>query len=169
MTKVQASILYNEIRDQNPHDGLYVWVDPDEASTLKVQRLMRGAPFKLENTTEYHTTVLFHKGDLPFGIIVPNDRQCRARIAEFAVWDDNNGEKIVVALLDSSDLQTLHKQLLDEGLTHSFPDYNAHMTLGKRVEMNAATRLWLHSRNEYLSVIDFDITFDSKLKASSLE
>jgi hypothetical protein len=130
---------------------------------------MRGAPFKLENTTEYHTTVLYHKGELPFGIMVPNDRQCRARVAELAVWDNHKGDKIVVALLDSPDLQTLHKQLLDEGLTHSFPDYNTHMTLGKRIEMNAATRLWLHSRNEFLSVVDFDIVFDSKLKASSLE
>lgn len=168
MQTVHAAILYNEIRDGNPHDGLYVWVDPDTASLLKIQRLLKGAPFKVENTTEYHTTVLYHKGDLPFGLMIPNDRQCRARIKEFVLWDDAKGEKIVVALLDSPDLQTLHKQLLDEGLTHSFPEYNAHMTLGKRVEMNAATRLWLHSRNEFLSVVDFDITFEPTFKASSV-
>lgn len=169
MNKVQSSILYNEIRDQNPHEGLYVWVDPDEASVLKMQRLMSVAPFKTENTTEYHTTVLYHKGALPFGIMIPNDRQLRARVAELAVWDDHKGEKIVVALLDSLDLETLHKQLLNEGLTHSFPEYNPHMTVGKRVEMNATTRLWLHSRNEFLSKIDYTITFDSCFKASSLE
>lgn len=166
--KTTARILYDEIRNRNSRDGIYVWVDPDESSLLRIQTLMEGAPFKIENTTEYHTTVLFHEDELPFGIKVPIDRPCNARITEFVLWDDDKGQKIIVALLDSPDLQMLHTELVDEGLMHSFPDYNPHITLGKRVEMNAQTRLWLHSRNEYLSVADFDITFDPRLKASSL-
>lgn len=164
-----ASVLYNEIRDSNPHDGLYVWVDPDEQSILKIQRLLAKAPFKTVNSTEYHTTVLYHKGDLPFGVKVPNDQQFTARLSELVVWDVPSGEQIVVALLDSPSLDTLHKQFLDEGLTHSFPEYNAHMTVGKNVEMNAATRLWLHAHNEYLATVETNIVFDSRIKASSLE
>jgi hypothetical protein len=163
-----ASILYNEIRDANPLGGLYIWVDPDEQSILKIQKLMAGAPFKTENSTEYHTTVLYHKGELPFNIMIPHDHPCQARVDSLAVWDDHKGDKIVVALLDSPDLDTIHDQLINEGLTHSFPEYNAHLTLGKNVKMNAATRLWLHSRNEYLANVDFHITFDQRLKASSL-
>jgi hypothetical protein len=168
MNKIVAQIMYQEIRDENPDDGLYVWVDPDELSVLKLQKLMRGAPFRTVNSTAYHTTVLFHKGELPFGLRIPNDGQCRARVTGLKTWTEADGEKIVVALLDSPDLQTVHQELLKEGLTHSFPEYNAHITLGKKVKLDAVTRLWLHGRNEYLAVSDFYITFDPKLKASSL-
>lgn len=71
MTEITARILYDEIRNDNPRGGLYVWVDPDEQSVLAIQKLMKGAPFKVHDTTRLHATVLHHKGPLPHGVKPP--------------------------------------------------------------------------------------------------
>lgn len=169
MNKITARIHYDDIRADDSRGGLYVWVDPDESSVLAIQKLMKGAPFDTRNTTEYHTTVLFHKGELPHGVKPPVDRACKARVTEIALWDDHKNRKIAVLLLDSPDLQRLHAELLGENLTHSFDDYATHMSVGKNVEMNAGTRVWLDERNQMLAEQELTITFDPKLKASSLE
>lgn len=168
MNRVEARILYDDIREHDSRGGLYVWVDPDEHSVLKIQQLMAGAPFKLRDSTEYHATVLFHKGELPHGVRPPIDRPCKATITGLLLWEDHKKRNIVVLGLDSPDLQRLHAELLGESLTHSFPDYEVHISVGKDVEMNAETRIWLEGRNEYLKASPLDIEFDQKLKASSI-
>ena len=169
MNKITAQVLYDEIREEDSRGGLYVWVDPDEASVLQIQKLMHNAPFKTRNTTEYHSTVLFHEGELPHGVKPPIDRRTTATITQLVLWDDEKGRKIVVAMLDSPDLQRLHAELLGENLHHSFDDYNAHISVGKDVQMNAETRVWLEGRNEYLRVAPMEIRFDPRIKASALK
>jgi hypothetical protein len=141
MNKIQARILYDDIRGQDSTGGLYVWADPDESSVLEIQKLMKGAPFSTRDSTEYHTTVLYHKGHLPHGVKVPIDRQCKAEITRLLTWVDHKGRTICVASLDSPDLQRLHSELLGEGFTHSFPTYEAHISVGKDLTMDAKTRL----------------------------
>jgi hypothetical protein len=167
MPKVTARILYEEIREINPEDGLYVWVDPDEHSTLRIQSLIKGAPFKTENSTEYHATVLYHLGPLPQGAVMPHDYPCRARITELIVWPDKEGTGTVVALLDSPNLHSVHAALLQQGLTHTF-DYSPHVTVGTKVESSPALRLWLEEVNQSLEDGGLSIGFDSRLRAASL-
>jgi len=168
MNKIQARILYDDIRGSDSRGGLYVWVDPSDSSVLQIQKLMKGAPFKLRDTTEYHTTVLYHQGVLPHGVKVPIDRECKADITKLLIWEDHKGRLICVASLYSPDLQALHQELLGEGLTHSFPTFEAHMSVGKDLKMDAKTRLWVDGRNEYLKVCPIPIVFDRNLKAASL-
>lgn len=167
MEKVTARILYNEIGEMAPMEGLYVWVDPDEESTLKIQSLIMGAPFKTENSTEYHATVLYHLGALPQGAVMPQDFPCRATITELVVWPNNKGTGTVVALLNSHDLQSVHRGLLRQGLTHTFPDFKPHVTVGTKVESNAALRLWLEEINQTLAD-GLNIGFDARLQGASL-
>lgn len=168
MPKILSRLLYDDIREINQDGGLYVWVDPDEHSTLLIQSLIQGAPFKTENTTEYHATVLYHLGELPQGAIMPHDYPCRARITEFIVWPDKEGTGTVVALLDSPNLQSIHAALLDQGLTHTFPDFRPHVTVGVKVASSPALRLWLESVNDSLAEDGLAIAFDARLKGSTL-
>jgi 2'-5' RNA ligase len=169
MDKITARILYNEIGEMAPQGGLYVWVDPDESSTLLIQSLIKGAPFKAENTTEYHATVLYHLGELPKGAVMPNDSPSRATITELIMWPDKHGTGTVVALLDSHDLQTIHRVLLRQGLTHTFPDFKPHVTVGTKVSSSPALRLWLEEVNQELAQGGLQIGFDARLQGSTLE
>lgn len=168
MQKVQSAILYDRIRMDSPDDGLYVWVDPDESGVLVIQSILNGAPFDTVNSTEYHATVLYHKGELPVNAVMPHDRICNARIKELVIWEAHDGESIIVALLDSPALQSVHSALLAQGLTHSYPEFSPHVTVGKHVKSNAATRLWLDNRNDMLSENSVVIWFDPRLKGASL-
>lgn len=168
MQKVVSKILYDKIRMANPDDGLYVWVDPDESGVLVIQGILAGAPFDTVNSTEYHATVLYHKGALPAGAIMPHDRVCHARITELVIWKAHDGESIIVALLDSPALQGVHASLLAQGLTHSFPEFSPHVTVGKHVVSNAAVRLWLDRINSALEDHPTMIAFDPALKGASL-
>jgi hypothetical protein len=165
--KVTARILYDEIRAMTP-EGLYVWVDPDESATLVIQALIDGAPFKTENSTEFHATVLYHLGAMPEGAAMPADYPCQARITELIVWPDKYGTGTVVALLDSQDLQAIHAALLQQGLTHSFPDFRPHVTVGTKVQSSAALRLWLDKLNGVLATNSVFIAFDPTLKGAAL-
>ena len=168
MQTVVSKIMYDRIRMDNPDDGLYVWVDPDESGILVIQAILAGAPFDTVNSTEYHATVLYHKGALPIGAIMPHDRVCHARITELVIWEAHDGESIIVALLDSPALQSVHASLRAQGLTHSYPEFSPHVTVGKRVVSNAATRLWLDRVNSALASNTVTIAFDPALKGASL-
>jgi 2'-5' RNA ligase len=166
MKKVAARILYEQIRAMNPEGGLYVWTVPDEHSILQIQSLIKDAPFKTESSTEYHATVLYHIGDLPEDAVMPDDYACSATINEIVSWPDKNGTVTVVALLDSPDLQDIHGKLLEQGLTHTFPKFAPHVTVGVKAEENPALRLWLDETNAELSEKGIPIGFDLRLRGA---
>jgi len=167
MTTILARILYDEIRSLDQHSGLYLWCDPDEHGVLEVQHLLMGAPFKVENSTEYHVTLLYHKGELPHKIKIPLDRPMKGRPLKFDLWETPKGN-VLVLLFDSQDMQSLHKELIGEGLTHSFDEFKPHLTVAKNVDLGTRERSWIDSRNHYLEMCPQEITFDSCIKASSL-
>ncbi len=170
MNKLTASIMYKEIHGLSPNGGLYVWLDPDESSVLKIHSLMSSAPFKTRDGTEYHMTVLHHEGKLPSADVTPPaDRNISANLSELVVWVDHKGRNIVVGLLDGMELHVLHDELLRQEFVHGHPTYNPHISLGKDVVLNAETRIWLDTRNEALLSNPISITFDPKLKATSLD
>ena len=97
--------------------------------------------------------MLYHIGKLPEDAVMPADYPCSATINEIVSWPGKNGTVTVVALLESPDLQEIHAALLDQGLTHTFPEFKPHVTVGTKVEENAALRLWLDETNEALADI----------------
>lgn len=168
MNKVAAKVLYPEIQEYQA--GLYVWADPDEESLLILQRLMRHAPFKTENLTKLHTTVLYCKGPvLPHDISVPEDRQIPAELTFLDIWTDHEGDCIIVGRLQSAELQDLHQELTHQGLKHSFDDYAPHITLAKGIKLDAAARLWIDQRNRELQEEPLYIWFSKELKGSTCD
>lgn len=164
-TQVLSKILYEEIKALG--DGCYVWVDPDEASVLKIQRLLKGAPFKVVNTTELHVTVMFAP-ECPEKIKVPPDRECKAELVGLDVWIDHKQRQIVVAEFKSVDLERVYTDLTKAGLLHAYPTFEPHMTLCKDLPSGPEGRLWVDQINKRLEARPLAITFDAKLKGSGL-
>jgi 2'-5' RNA ligase len=165
---VYARILYDEVKNANPEGGLYVWCTPDSRSTLKLQKLMAGAPFKTRNTTQLHCTIMYHHDVLPESVDVPEDREMTGLLRELVIWDEPNGESILVGVLHSEDLQELHQELEGQGLKHSFEDYTAHISLGKDLQKDEQTLAWIQEKNELLDGLPIVIDFDACLKGSSI-
>lgn len=166
--RVYAQILYDEIRSADSRGGLYVWIDPDEHSILKLGSLVSDAPFKPIQSTTMHVTVLFHQDHLPFGVKPPLDRRCTGSLVRLKVWTDHKGKKVLVCEIDSPDLQRLHQELLGEGLAHSFPDYQTHLTLCYDTPAEAAVRLWIEQKNQELADQPIQLAFGPQLKAEAL-
>lgn len=165
MYKVKAKILYDHILETNPK-GLYVWAQPDEQSILKIQRFLRDAEFKKSNTTEYHCTLLYHMGECPKTAIMPEDRALSAVINDIDVWDVKDGSQVIVGRLRSPSIQGIHNYLRRQGFTHTFPEYNPHITFGKGI---GSTDDWVRRKKEELASNPLIINFDPRLKASELE
>lgn len=168
MHTITARLLYDLSRDINPEGGYYVWVDPNEVSILTLQLLIKDAPFKIKDSTEFHATVLYHKGELPKGLQMPQDRPCRGRVTHLNVWDTPKGSTIVAAM-ESPDLQKVHQELLATGLTHTFDPFIPHVTLGTKIQMNDEIQKWVTKLNVILAKHKCIIGFDPALKGSGLE
>lgn len=166
--KVESRILYDSIRQLNPDGGLYVWIIPSERSILKLQKLMRGAPFPTRNTTQLHCTIMYHHDALPEQIEIPEDREMVGLLRELKIWKEPDGELILVGILHSEDLQELHAELAEQGLKHSFEDYTAHISLGKDLMKDEQVLEWIEEKNAFLDGVPFVIDFDACIKGSSL-
>jgi hypothetical protein len=163
MKRINAEILYSEIAAEG--SGLYVWVYPNERSVLELQRLIEGAPFKTKNSADFHCTVIHSKQLAPDVKPMP-DQVCVGTIGQINHWVDHKGRNIVVAAVDSPDLKAVHNDLAAQGLKHGFPEYNAHITLGHDIDLDARTRIWLAETNEVLAAKPLPIVFDGILRGS---
>ena len=164
LNPVVAAVLYEEIARYE--DGLYVWVDPSEASILTLTQLLKTAPFKTKDCTEMHATVLHCSGVLPKSIEVDDKPQYGAVATKFEMWIDHKQRAIVVLSMNSPDLEKAHKQFTAQGLEHGYHEYNPHMTVGKNVETGPGLDQWLASMNAMLELTKPKLIFD-QLKAAT--
>lgn len=163
MKPLEAKILYDRIRRKNR--GLYVWLIPDENSTLDILDLIETAPFKVFNATELHCTVLHCKqSELPPRINEPKDVVYKSQLTGFQTWQDHKNRTIVVACLDG--LADLHKLLTRQGLIHSYADFNPHITIAKDIKLDAEARLWLLKANRFVYRRSQSVVFRSQIMAS---
>lgn len=95
----------------------------------------------------------------------PNSITARALLAD--IWENHKGEEICVLLLESDDLQGIHYNLTKQGLSHSFPDYNPHLTLSYKFGNTPEARVYLSDLNYYLTNYPVFLTF-SDIKGSRL-
>lgn len=151
--------------------GCYVWVTPDASACQALVGLLRTAPFKTFDATELHTTVLYSP-TLPDYRNVPDFEDgvnwYDGDIVAVESWIDHKNRTIVVLKIESKPLQDLHDALLKVGFTYTYPDYKAHMTIAKGIELDAAARLWINKLNERLENNPIPISFGQEIKATSL-
>lgn len=161
--KIEAAVMYKALRAQDAQGGLYVWVDPDDRTLLTLQRLMKNAPFKTKDCTEWHCTVLFFDGELPEDVDVPPDQMFPGQLVDLEVWTDHKDRQILVGIVESKSLQNVHRALTSQGLSHSFPDYKTHVTLAVGIDVGALD--WVEERKK---VLPLPVAFGPQLKGVSL-
>lgn len=171
---VQARVLYNRILNGTiKPKGLYVFLTPNDAALVNLAQLLASCPVKTYNVTELHCTALYCvSDDLPSlqDSDIPSDMPRKARVSGVVQWEDHKGRTIWVLALDSPDVQTLHTQLVGGlGFTHSYPDFNPHISIAKDVTVDAAARTWFDQVNEALETHKVYIQFDDAVKAGPLE
>lgn len=169
--KITAKVAYDVIRSFE--DGLYVWMDFDEDTLLKfsAMRKVLRAPhsFKWDNSTELHTTVLYHTGPMPSTLEVA-DREVVGSVVGLEAWIDHKDRTIVVAIIDSPGLQQLHQELKSHGFAHSFPEYKPHCTLGCFTGTPSASsvRDFIERANDLVASVDFSVRYQPNVYGDSL-
>lgn len=154
--------------------GMYVWMNPNSASSHMLMGFIRNAPFKTFNTQEMHCTVMHCSKDVQLpdyrNLNLPEDGLRDAEAYHITHWVDHKNRNILVLELMSDDLQELHKDLAKSGFVHSFKGgYNPHITIAKDVDMNAETRMWLEKKNKYLENNPIYIEFNLEIFVTSQE
>lgn len=166
-SKLVTALSYDAIAKLE--DGLYVWLTPDDLSTLSVLELLKSAPFKTKDSTELHCTVLYCNNAIPLHIEVPDDKPRYARAVKIDTWVDHKGRTIAVLLLDKDgDLQDLHNVFIDQGLKHSYPEYNAHMTVAKDIEVTGEVERWLQVVNTRLRDYPLWVGFNDAVRGATI-
>lgn len=77
----------------------------------------------------YHTTILYSRKDLPKEEWINAFVTHRCIPKKFTVFPYDKNSKCIVLELIAPTLQTIHKELVNAGGTHDYPDYIPHVTL----------------------------------------
>ena len=143
--------------------GTYVCVLPDVKSKLKLLKIGRLLGFDLQpELQELHATVMYSRGFLPSDDTVHPREEHESVITGLEFWPGHDKSGYVVATLQSTGLQALHKKWLGRGLVHSFEDYQPHVTLVKdcgMVSLEFQSLMLLHSSK----IIGTRLTFRSEM------
>ena len=167
MRKIEARVLYDVIKAEG--SGLYVWCTPDELSVLKISRLLKHAPFKTTNSTDWYTTILHCRSDLPDIEVEVPDFKYSGVVQAIDHWVDHKQRNIFVLRVECPGLTDLNARLQKVGLSHSHEEYNPHITICKDAVLDAADRMWLTATNTYLQANPLTIEFNDKLMASTVD
>lgn len=114
-------------------DGLYLSAIPDDVSMHKLVYLCREIGIYIKDPSKFHCTLMYSpKHAIPTDIIHGMCLSCsglNAKISNIAYWIGHDNRNYIVACLDSTELQSRHKQLLNAGAKHTYSDYRPHITL----------------------------------------
>lgn len=128
--------------DYSGKSGLYASVSPVKgfAQFLKaVKPLLEEEGVKLYDEVDFHCTLMYSRDAAPHMIRVTkmlNEGPFRYAAWSDCVeyWDGHDGDGYLVLKLISRDLMLRNEQYKDLGCKHSFPTYEAHITLADKLE-----------------------------------
>lgn len=80
---------------------------------------------------DMHCTVMYSEKANPRAYlpIISKDTRYDAKADHLEHWPGHDGQGYVVLVLDSPDLQKLHKMFRDQGFEPTFPEYKPHVSL----------------------------------------
>lgn len=141
------SLKHSNLPESPLTDSCYVSVTPTKSSIYRLLNWLSGTGEKsLER--EYlnqlysmaHVTIMYSKEKAPdpTGLVGNDahtlshhsyDRPLIGVITQFEEWDGHDGTGYLVAKLGSEDLNKLHEKWKAAGCEHSFPEFEAHLTI----------------------------------------
>ena len=125
-------------------DGVYVALEPISGGRKIfniVSDVLRKSKIKPEPAESYHVTVVWSDKAPDHSMVnmmLEDSKTYRAKIAGVTSWAGHDNDGYVVIELESSDLLQRHKEWLKAGASHSFPDYRAHITIAKNLDLVSA-------------------------------
>ena len=135
--------------------GTYAKLVPSRESKNKI--LDAASKINIENLVgarSLHTTVIYSRvdcGHIPEEVC---ELPMSANGSHFDIFDNPDGTKSLVLVLESSEMQSLHSLLKDEyDATHDFPSYQPHITLSYDYSYSTVPS---NSILEYLQGLEFD-------------
>lgn len=148
-------------------EGAYVQVTPIRSTVDLIRRLMRVAsPLPYIGDDNLHCTLIYDpKGVESSGFTVEKGEALlqkepmRASPMHVEAWDDHKNRKILVLKLASSDIYLRHIFWKQQGLRHSYPVFNAHVTLTDSITDPELIK----SVQNYVSLLNAYLPMDQKL------
>ena len=143
--------------------GLYSCVFPVKGFTplLKaITDLLAEDRIELYDISEFHCTIMYSKKDAPHSIRITKFLNSgpftfKAWSDQVDYWEGHDKAGYLVLKLTSRDLDMRHEQYQDLGCKHSFPEYEAHITLADNVTSKPKN---LAKINQMLKSLKFEIT-----------
>lgn len=142
-------------------NGIFVKVLPTYNAFNKIS----GNFWELEHiqplVEDMHCTVIYSKTagkDIKLPAIDKHAR-FKALCKEVVFWPGHDDEGYVVCLLESEDLQALHKQFRDAGLEPTFPDYKPHVSMLHPVKDGEDLQRYMRYTNQMLKNRKPELTF----------
>lgn len=143
--------------------GLYASVTP----VMGYQRFMAAMASQFHHldltpVDDVHCTLIYSREEQPHALrvaqaITEGPFQFTAFPKEVKYWDGHDNKGYIVLGLDSPDLHKRHHKWKLLGAKHSFPDYEAHITLAKG--LTAPSQAWLDECNHMLELMRMPIIF----------
>jgi 2'-5' RNA ligase len=79
---------------------------------------------------QYHSTIIYSRKGIPEAKNYKIPLPMSAKIKEWKIFPTQSGDKCLVAIMDSPEMERHHKYLRSEyGATHDYPDYHPHVTI----------------------------------------
>ncbi len=115
--------------------GTYVWINPTSVSAFDIRMLAGNAPFEVVSANELHCTLMYSTDVQNYRHLLDSlsNSIIRANIVDCVEWLDNNESSYIVLLLDSQPLLNLHSKWSNLGLTHSYPKFTPHISIGAKI------------------------------------
>jgi 2'-5' RNA ligase len=115
---------------------------------------------KTYEEADLHCTIMYSKEEAPHSIRVTKLLNAgpftfKAWSDKLSYWPGHDNAGYLVLQLNSRDLAIRHEQYVDLGCQHSFPDYEAHITLADKIGDKPKCFAKL---NRMLSSLKFEIT-----------
>lgn len=135
MTFRERLLFLESLKDKNMDEthpkGTYCMVTLSKASQKALDTWV--TKHKIPNATEpstYHSTVIYSRKGVPEAKNYPIELPIKAKIAKWQIFNTQNNQRALVAIMNSPDLEQHHLNLKEQyGATHDFPDYHPHVTV----------------------------------------
>ena len=158
--------MMKKTTDYSGKSGLYCCVTPvkgfGQLRKILSDRLEE-ENIDCEPFEEMHCTIMYSRDDAPHSIRVIQLLDAppfsyKAWTDKLDYWDGHDGKGYLVLRLTSHDLAVRHEQYKDLGCTHSFPNYEAHITIASDIKKPDC----FAELNRMLKNNKFEITFNGE-------
>ena len=144
--------------------GTYIWINPTSESAFDIRVLAGSAPFEVVSANELHCTLMYSTDVQNYRHLLDSlsNSIIRANIVDCVEWVDNNESSYIVLLLDSQPLLNLHSKWSSFGLTHSYPEFIPHISIGAKIAPSKTVASYVDQLSKRIKEFPITITLQNE-------